>query len=147
MLLSGLDDLFITIVYLLPARRKFVSPLKSDLERAAERRIAILVPLWNEHAVIGRMLERNLAVVQYTNYDIFAGVYANDDRTARAVSEITARYPCVHLARHPHNGPTSKGDCLNWTFAAMQQHEAEHGVRFELIMMHDAEDLIHPESL
>ncbi len=147
MLLSGLDDFFITLVYLFPARKKFVWPLKHDLERAPERRIAIMVPLWNEYAVIGRMLERNLAVVEYGNYDIFAGVYANDDRTARAVAEIAARHPRVHLARHPHNGPTSKGDCLNWVYRFMQQYEAEHGVRFELILTHDAEDLVHADSL
>src|SRR5262249_12608103 len=100
MLLSGLDDFFITIIYLLPARLKFARPATSDLGNAPDRHIAILVPLGSEQAVIGRMLERNLAVVQYTNYDIFAGVYANDDRTARAVAEIAARSPRVHLARH-----------------------------------------------
>jgi len=147
MLLSGLDDLFITLVYLLPGRKRFVWPLKGDLDRTAERRIAILVPLWNEYSVIGRMLERNVAVVQYSNYDIFVGVYANDDRTARAVSEVASRHPRVHLVRHRHNGPTSKGDCLNAIYWAIQQYEAAHGVRFELIMTHDAEDLIHPESL
>ena len=29
----------------------------------------------------------------------------------------------------------------------MKDHEARHNMRFRIVMMHDAEDLIHPESL
>ena len=29
----------------------------------------------------------------------------------------------------------------------MTDYEARHGVRFEVVVTHDAEDLIHPESL
>jgi adsorption protein B len=47
----------------------------------------------------------------------------------------------------PHDGPTSKGDCLNWTYQAMLEYEHRRGVDFEIIMTHDAEDLVHPESL
>jgi len=47
----------------------------------------------------------------------------------------------------PHDGPTSKGDCLNWIYQKMTDYEARHGVHFEVVVTHDAEDLIHPESL
>jgi adsorption protein B len=47
----------------------------------------------------------------------------------------------------PDSGPTSKGDCLNRAYRSMEDYEAAHGVRFEIVMTHDAEDLIHPESL
>jgi adsorption protein B len=146
-LLSGLDDLFIDLVFFLTGRKQFRWPAESELDQAPQRRIAILVPLWREYRVIGRMLEHNLSVIRYENYDIFVGVYPNDQLTARAVAEIARRHPRVHLALCPHDGPTSKGDCLNWIYQRMANYEARQGVRFEVVVTHDAEDLIHRESL
>lgn len=146
-LLSGLDDLFIDLVFFLTGRKQFPWPAQSELDQAPQRRIAILVPLWREYRVIGRMLEHNLSVIRYENYDIFVGVYPNDELTARAVAETERRHPRVHSAPVPHDGPTSKGDCLNWIYRRMTDYEARHGVRFEVVVTHDAEDLIHRESL
>ena len=146
-LLSGLDDLFITLVYLLTGKRRPALPPKTVLDHTPPRRIAILVPLWREDRVIGQMLDRNLNAIRYENYDVFVGVYPNDHRTVRAVTEAAERHARVHMAVCPHDGPTSKGDCLNWIYRRMQAHEARYGVRFEVVMTHDAEDLIHPESL
>src|ERR1044071_2339868 len=145
-LLSGLDDLFITVVFLV-RRPRFTWPEEAALQQAPERRIAIFVPLWHEHRVIGRMLEHNLSVIRYANYDFFVGVYPNDELTVRTVSEVEAHSTRVHLAMVPHDGPTSKGDCLNAIFRRLEAFERENGVRFDVIMTHDAEDLAHPESL
>src|ERR1017187_6385827 len=84
-LLSGLDDLFIGLVYLFSARKRFRWPSAAELDCAPQRRIAIFVPLWREEGVIAQMLERNLAVICYREYEIFAGVYPNDEPTIRAV--------------------------------------------------------------
>jgi len=146
-LLSWLDDLFIALVGLAIRRRAFPWPADAALDAAPERRIAILVPLWHEHRVIGRMLERNLAGVHYKAYDFFVGVYPNDLLTARAVADAAAHDPRVHSAAVPHDGPTSKGDCLNWIYRRMLEYESARGVHFDLVVTHDAEDLIHPESL
>lgn len=145
-LLSGLDDLFIGFVSLF-SRRNFSWPTPVELHHTPERRIAIFVPLWHEHRVIGQMLDCNLASIRYSNYDIFVGVYPNDTLTKRAVAETAARDPRVHMAVLPHPGPTSKGDCLNWIHRRMCDFETENWVRFDIIVTHDAEDLIHPESL
>jgi len=115
-LISGLDDLFISLVFVLTGRQPFPWPADSDLDKTPERRIAILVPLWREHRVIGQMLEHNLAAIRYSAYDVFVGVYPNDDATARAVEEAARFQPRVHLVVGPHDGPTSKGDCLNWVY-------------------------------
>jgi adsorption protein B len=112
-----------------------------------ERRIAILIALWQEHAVTGQMLERTVSTMQYSNYDIFVGVYPNDERTVRAVSEAASHHERIQVAMLPHAGPTSKGDCLNWTFRRMCEFEEQNGVRYEVIVTHDAEDVVHPESL
>jgi adsorption protein B len=147
MLLSGLDDLFIDLVFFLTGRKQFRWPAESELDQTPQRRMAILVPLWREYRVIGRMLEHNLSVIRYENYDIFVGVYPNDELTERAVAETERRHPRVHSAPVPHDGPTSKGDCLNWIYRRMMDYEARHGIRFEVVVTHDAEDLIHGESL
>ena len=146
-LLSGLDDLFICLVWLWPYRRRFQPPRDADLEANAERRIAILVPLWREHRVIGQMLERNLSAIRYGDYEIFIGAYPNDEPTLRAVRDAARRHPRVHVAMTSHDGPTSKGDCLNAVYRRMEEYERRHGRRFQTIVTHDAEDLIHPDSL
>jgi bacteriophage N4 adsorption protein B len=146
-LLSGLDDLFIDVLYFLVGRKPFPWPTETELAHAPELRIAILVPLWREHEVIGQMLEHNLSVIRYGNYDVFAGVYLNDAPTREAVQEIARHDSRVHTATCPHPGPTSKGDCLNWLYRRMAEYEARHSIRFEIVMIHDAEDLVHPDSL
>ena len=145
-LISGLDDLFISLIYLMGTKKRPL-PTSADLDHAPERRIAILVPLWKEHKVIGQMLDRNLSSIRYEQYDLFVGTYPNDELTVSAVSDAAERHSRVHLVVCPHVGPTSKGDCLNWLYRGMERYEAEHDVRFEVITTHDAEDLIHPESL
>ncbi|MGA1995493.1 MAG: glycosyltransferase [Bryobacteraceae bacterium] len=145
-LASGLDDLFILFVWCLP-RRKRPKPTSAALARTPERRIAIFVPLWREDRVIGQMLQRTLSAVCYEKYDIFAGVYPNDEATASAVREVAARWPRLHVATVPHEGPTSKGDCLNAIYNDMTAWEAARGVRFEIILTHDAEDLVYADSL
>ena len=146
-LLSGLDDLFISLVFCLTRPRSRILPAEAELAGAAERRIAIFVPLWQEHRVIEKMLERNLSVIRYQDFDIFVGVYPNDEATVRAVSQVARLHPRVHLAYCGRPGPTSKGDCLNWIFKGMRTFEEETGERFEIVTTHDAEDLIHPDSL
>ncbi len=146
-LASGLDDLIITVACVWLRRKSFEWPSAEALQSYPERRIAILVPLWHEDAVIGRMLERNIGAIRYRNYDVFAGVYPNDQATIRAVRRVAQRHSRVHVALNTRNGPTSKGDSLNNAYRRMREHEAAHGVRYEIVTVHDAEDLIHPDSL
>ncbi len=145
-LISGLDDLFITLVALFP-RRRFPLPGPSRLRRTPERPIAVFVPLWREHEVIARMLAHNLAAIEYRNYEIFVGVYPNDTATLEAVLEQARLHPRIHVATCPHDGPTSKGDCLNAIYRRMREYEARRGKRFRIVVTHDAEDLVHPDSL
>ena len=93
------------------------------------------------------MLAHNLAAIRYSNFDFFVGAYPNDAPTLEAVRAVEARFPNVHLAVCPHDGPTSKADCLNWVFQRMLLYEEANGVHYDLVITHDAEDLIHAESL
>jgi len=145
LLLSSLDDLALAVAFLYRALRRPPAPVPKPAAR--RRRIAVFVPLWQEHGVIEEMVEHNLAANRYQPCDLFLGAYPNDARTQAAVGALTRRFPNVHLALCPHDGPTSKADCLNWIFQRMLLFEEEHAVRFEIVVTHDAEDVIHPDAL
>jgi len=152
-LVSGLDDLALDCVCLWAWLRTMLKPRLSNSLAAeqkespqVEKRIAIFVPLWHEHAVIPGMVEHNASAINYSNYHFFIGAYPNDDPTLDAVRDLEARFTHVHLAVCPHNGPTSKADCLNWIYQRMLLFEEQHNAVFELVITHDAEDLIHPEA-
>ena len=153
-LVSGIDDLLIDAAWLWAWLKELFRPAASlfppgprQLEAAPRRLIAIFVPLWHEDAVIARMLEHNLASIRYAELHIFVGCYPNDVATQEAVRSVARRFSNVHLAVCPHDGPTSKADCLNWVYQHMLLSEEEAGIRFEIVVTHDAEDLIHPEEL
>lgn len=149
-LLSGLDDLGIDLAWLYAwieyrlSRKSTELPQNIDI---SQRKVAIFVPLWHEHQVIASMLEHNLASIKYKNYDFFVGVYPNDELTKSAVGSVANRFANVHMAVCPHDGPTSKADCLNWVFQHVGLLEEQTGERFDLIVTHDAEDIIHPDEL
>lgn len=122
-------------------------PGPRQLESAPRHAIAILVPLWHEHEVIARMLEHNVAAIRYRDYHIFAGAYPNDDRTENALRGVSERFANIHLVLCPHDGPTSKADCLNWIYQHVSLWEEHNGERFDIVVTHDAEDLIHSDEL
>jgi adsorption protein B len=109
--------------------------------------LAIFIPLWKEADVIGPMLDHNVASIRYPDYHIFVGVYPNDAETLEAARRAAARHHRVQVAETPHDGPTSKADCLNWIYQSMRQFEITRGVRFDAAILHDAEDLIHAGEL
>jgi adsorption protein B len=47
----------------------------------------------------------------------------------------------------PHDGPTSKADCLNWVYHGIVADERRRNQRYDILLMHDAEDVIHPLAL
>ncbi|HLG96017.1 MAG TPA: glycosyl transferase family protein [Bryobacteraceae bacterium] len=150
-LVSGLDDLLLDAVYAwVWLKSRFGScpgQATSQQPESQQKSIAIFVPLWQEHAVIGGMVEHNIAAIRYENYHFFLGGYPNDEPTLDAIRELELRFPRVHLAVCPHDGPTSKADCLNWIYQRMLLFEETHDALFEIVVTHDAEDLIHADAL
>jgi len=148
-LLSGLDDLIplgICAMHYLRSRLKDKAA-QTNLIEPPESRIAIFVPCWKESEVIGKMVRHNLAAIRYRKFDIFIGVYPNDEPTVAVARHLSDIYNNVHAAVCPHAGPTSKADCLNSIYGAMLHFEQQRHVHFETIVLHDAEDMIHPEAL
>jgi adsorption protein B len=156
LLLSGVDDLIPVAIVLWhrlkePKREPIdttpARPPIALLEGGTQRRIAIFVPCWRESAVIGNMVRHNLAAIQYANYDFFLGVYPNDPDTVRVAQGLAAVFPNVHVAITCEPGPTSKADCLNCIFKHMTEFEKQEDAAFDTVVLHDAEDIIHPDAL
>src|SRR5215472_12416254 len=152
--LNGLDDLFVALAAVYawlrfqrgdhPAGRL---PSDKELDAVPQRRMAIFICLWQEHRVVREMAENSVRNIRYREYDIFLGVYPNDAPTIAAAKEVCRRFSNVHLSMVPHPGGTSKADNLNWIYQRMLLHEENTGAHFDMIVLHDAEDLIHPDDL
>lgn len=150
LLISGLDDLVPTLICAWNfdrARGSDETGRDAETVSQSERRIAIFVPCWKEAGVIGNMIRHNIASIIYSNYDFFIGVYPNDAATLDAAQQLAGVFRRVHVACCPHPGPTSKADCLNSIYRCMQAFEVEHGLQFDTVVLHDAEDLIHSDAL
>ncbi|QSF53879.1 glycosyl transferase family protein [Brevundimonas fontaquae] len=147
-LVSSLDDLFIDLAYWSALLVRFCSVQDRPapqrlLEQHPEKMIAIMVPAWQESDVIASMVANTNKTFDYSRYHIFVGVYANDAETRREVEKVRQRFPKVHRAEVPHDGPTSKADCLNWIVQNILLYEEKTGQQFEAFLMHDAEDVVH----
>jgi bacteriophage N4 adsorption protein B len=103
--------------------------------------IAILVPAWDESAVIASMLRSMLSRLDYPDYRIFVGHYRNDPGTAAAIASVADER--VHAVQVEADGPTTKADCLNHLYDALVAHEVGTGRPAKAIVLHDAEDVVH----
>jgi len=92
------------------------------------------------------MLLNTVNTVLYKNYTIFVGTYPNDEATKFEVEKIREIYPNIEVVVTPADGPTNKADCLNWIYQGIKVYELDHGMRFEIFLFHDAEDIVHPLS-
>src|SRR5947208_3536228 len=122
-LVSGLDDVFIDVCYFCRRlyRRLFVMPKYQPLSEEKllqhpEQLIAIMIPAWDESAVIRPMLLNIVRTLNYDNYHIIIGTYPNDLDTQREVDLVQEQHSHVHRITCPNNGPTNKADCLNWIY-------------------------------
>lgn len=151
---SGLDDLFVDVVFwvrrvfrALTVYTRYPRMSAEDLDDTEEKPLAIMVPAWQEHGVIGPMAELAATTLDYENYHIFVGTYPNDPKTYAEVEQVRARYPNVHNVVCARPGPTSKADCLNNVLDAILQFENRSGVRFAGFILHDSEDVLFKPEL
>jgi len=147
LIISGLDDLYIDLMYwVLKKKHKEKLPDFSEMYDKPEKPIAILLGAWNESGVIGRTLSFAVSNLKYTNYRFFVGVYPNDKKTIDVVSKISGKDKRVKMVINPNPGPSTKADNLNCMYSAISDFEQKYG-EFEIILVHDAEDFIHPKAL
>ncbi len=150
LLIGGLDDLLVDLVFIGRSIwcRRTVRPCLRDLPAPLVRApLAIFVPAWDEVAVIGAMLATSVARFEHEDYRIYVGAYPNDRATIDAAAAAAACDPRITVVIGDHDGPTTKADCLNTLWHALRRSDAEAGRRTKAIVLHDAEDVVHPLEL
>ena len=152
-LLFAANDLFVDVIYFaraiwraLAVYTRYPRAFASALPREGEPRfIAVLVPAWDEAAVIAAMLRATIARLDYENYRIFVGHYRNDPATLAAISSVADDR--IEAVQVDADGPTTKADCLNHLYDALIAYEVESGRSAAAVVLHDAEDVVHPLEL
>ena len=150
LLSGGLVDLLIDAVFLLRRIWRGGPPRRALATLPAPRapgRIAVFVPAWDEVAVIGGMLTAALDRFAHPDYRILVGLYPNDPATVAAAAAIAKRDGRVRLVIGERDGPTTKADCLNTLWRALVRADLAEGVATKAIVIHDAEDVVHPAEL
>jgi len=152
-LLFSLDDLAVDLIYfgrriwrgLTVYRRHQKSDAEGLLQGREHGWLVVLIPAWDEAAVIAPMLRSTLQRFDHPDFTLLVGYYRNDPATRLAIAEVTD--PRVLAVEVPANGPTTKADCLNHLYAHLVRHEVATGRRARALVLHDAEDLVHPLEL
>jgi len=153
-LLFGLNDLAVDIIYFgrrlwrsFTVYNRYPRSFAADLAGRTDKPdfIAVFVPAWDESAVIAPMLRATLERFDYPNYRIFVGYYRNDPATAAAIASV--KDDRVQPVMLNADGPTTKAHCLNRLYDALIVHETENDTPAKAIVLHDAEDLVHPLEL
>lgn len=108
---------------------------------------AVFIPAWHEAEVIGATVGHALSAWQQRELRLYIGCYRNDPATIASAMSAAARDPRVRLVIHDRDGPTTKADCLNRLYGALSEDELRSGVRARSVILHDAEDMVHPAAL
>ncbi|PTW47000.1 adsorption protein B [Sphingomonas faeni] len=154
LLLGGIDDLLVDLVYIghriRHGGRARLTLATLPLPRTAGR-IAVFVAAWDEVAVIGGMLTTALDRYDHDNYRIYVGAYPNDRGTIDAIAAVAERDSRIRLVIGLRDGPTTKADCLNTLWHALCRDDLRDGGEVALptkaVVIHDAEDVVHAQEL
>ncbi|HEX8421059.1 MAG TPA: glycosyl transferase family protein [Sphingomonas sp.] len=150
LLVGGLDDLLVDLCFVGGRISRWGTPkmtLATLPSPAESGRLIVFVPAWDEQAVIGRMLRTALDRYDHRNYTIYVGLYPNDPGTITAATAVARADPRVRLVVGEANGPTTKADCLNALWLALIADEQRDGFSAKAVVLHDAEDVVHPAEL
>lgn len=145
-IVATVDDLLLDLIYLFRRKKIYGKGLKTqEILYGHPQKIAVMVGAWQEAGVVTPMISSTLEMMRYpvSQVDFFIGVYPNDLGTLSEVQELAKRVSNVHCVINEKPGPTSKSQNLNSVYQAIEAHECKHG-KFDVISVHDAEDVIHP---
>jgi adsorption protein B len=141
-LVIGASDLAVDLIWVGLRLRRGKERSRSPPPGESRRRLALFVPAWDEAAVIGAMLRTTLAAYRGVDFRLYLGCYPNDPATAAIAAGLAD--PRVRIVVGRRNGPTTKADCLNTLWRALCDDEAAQPWRADAIVLHDAEDVVHP---
>ncbi|MEP2736973.1 MAG: glycosyl transferase family protein [Erythrobacter sp.] len=108
---------------------------------------ALFIAAWNESLVIGDTIKHTLAAWPQERLRLYIGCYRNDPDTIEAVVAASGGDSRIRLVIHDCMGPSTKADCLNRLYAALQADEQRNGQMARMVVFHDAEDMVDPAAL
>jgi adsorption protein B len=149
-LIGAIDELVVDVIWLwlLAAGRARAQRLPAGYERRPlTGRMAVVVAAWQEPLVIGEMIAHTLAAWPQRGLTLYVGCYCNDAATLGAAMAGARGDARLRIVVNERPGPTTKADCLNRIFRAMVDDEKLLGAAYAGVVMHDAEDMVHPAAL
>jgi adsorption protein B len=108
---------------------------------------AVCIPAWQEDKVIGHTLAHALQAWPHDDYVIYVGCYRNDMPTLQAAMHAAGPDRRVRLVVHDCDGPSTKADCLNRLYHAIEVDEQRMKSPYHMVLLHDAEDMVDPAAL
>lgn len=152
--LGGIDDVVVDAVWIartmwrrLTVYRRYSRADAVSLVRSDAGPIAVFVPAWRECEVIGRMATTALTRWAAEDIRLYVGCYPNDPTTIREVERLLAQDDRLRLVINSRPGPTTKADNLNAMWRALLAEEQNQARRFAAVVLHDAEDVVHPDEI
>jgi adsorption protein B len=150
-LIGALDELAVDLVWvwlrMTGRARSWRIDRHEECVRALAGPAAVLIPAWREEQVITLTVAHALAAWPQRELRLYVGCYRNDRATTDAVVRGADGDPRVRLVVVARDGPTTKADCLNALYAAIEDDERRGAFRFRLVVLHDAEDMVDPAAL
>ena len=149
-IVGAIDELAVDVTWLwlrLTGRAEDARLPKGYELRPLEGRVAVFVPAWHEADVIEPMVAHTLKAWPQQAMTLYVGCYCNDGATVGAAMRGAGEDTRIRLVVHDREGPTTKADCLNRLYDAMRDDERRTGQAYTSVILHDAEDMVHPAAL
>ncbi|UVI40392.1 glycosyl transferase family protein [Qipengyuania spongiae] len=148
-LIGAFDEIVVDVMYLWLRLTGRISSRAALPEGASDLSapVAIFIPAWCEAEVIGTTLQYAMRAWPQKNARFYVGCYRNDAETPLAAAIGADGDRRARIVIHDRDGPTSKADCLNRLYAALEEDERQSGARFRMVVLHDAEDMVDPAAL
>lgn len=149
-LIGALDDCAIDAVWIwlrITGRGREGRISDAEARRELGGRTAVMIACWHEADVIGHTVRHALRAWSQRDLRLYVGCYANDPATLAAAMKGAGEDRRVRIVVHWAHGPTTKADCLNALYRAIERDEARTRTRYRAVVIHDSEDMVHPAEL
>lgn len=148
-LIGALDELLVDAIwlYLKTTGRAKTRHLGDAPAQQLRGEAAVFIAAWREATVIGTTVRHALTAWPHAGLTIYVGTYRNDPLTAESVAIASMNDPRVRLVVHDCDGPSTKADCLNRLYRALEDDERRSGRTVRMVVIQDAEDMVDPVGL
>lgn len=149
LILISIDDLIWDLYYFFISRskkRQVRTINDEELKDTIPKLLAVIVPAYKEETVLEKVIENLIYSNHYPRsmYHVFLGVYPNDKDTKDVADRLSERFLNIHTVVHVLDGPSSKADNINNVIKNIYEFEKVKSMKFQGVIIHDSEDLIHP---